>query len=58
MKDICSKRNLWCECKQCQEAWQEVYDEIDKELGLSQEEYEYDTEKELDMIFEMNGWGK
>lgn len=56
MKDICSKRNLWCECKQCQEAWQEVYDEIDKELGMYPNDYDYETQKGLDEFYEKDGW--
>lgn len=56
MKDICSKRQLYCECKQCQAAWQEVYDDFDKELGMSPNDHDYETQKEMDKIFEKDGW--
>jgi len=55
-KDICSKRNLYCECEQCQEAWQEAYGELDKELGMSSGDYDYEAQKELDKIYEKDGW--
>jgi len=56
MKDICSKRNLWCECKHCREAWREAYDELGQELSLGREEYDYENESELDIILEKDGW--
>jgi hypothetical protein len=45
--------NLWCDCAQCEKQWAEQ-EKFDHEGAV--ETYELEQEKELDQLYEKDGW--
>jgi len=49
--DICKKKDLWCECNQCEKYWKSHTDDVP-----DGEDSGFEQEKESDLIYELDGW--